>query len=1009
MIGEIVSASTGEQYTLVKELGRGATSRVYLGECDGQRVAVKIGLSNLRGDELVRFWSELELIKALSHTGNVPTAERGTVRRVPNAPVLLLEYVPNEWRLTEQLHDASAAEQLALAAAGQYASLLVEMHNVGISSRGDRKLTDFRWHDGRLIVIDWNRAIREEGSASWPYVRQDVRLFGRLWAVLLTFNFTSETVPPLFDEQWGGLWLGWQRLIRDSLQSRANGGYHSADALQTAVQRLQTYHQSAPAKLILDAEQMRRRADTQPVSQGELLELLTYLDVVETETLNAVDRERHANLQAWAQALWNATSATIEESVAAIKEHLRRLRFEKANEGIGLAAAEIGTDSPIAERAKIVLQRLQVIHDACRHGLYDLGIHIDNSLRQLLDAMDTLDVALGEDGGITPAPLRQIEALLTRVEGELGAESGLLPLSKELAVWRALVDDSAESLLAAWRGVESDYAAKLRAAYVRLDEGLSEVMDRPIQQQQITALQTAFAELCDTIVQDGVRWPRSRADQLMRVERRVAQLDAEAQYMPVAQATAWVRDLHERLNTNDWPTTITTYLHSNDPRCQAIQATQPALYQAVHMQLMEQLLNQVQNEAAWPDELRQQAQLSTVVDAVMQSAGSQQRDLFPASQRERILQLRERMTSWQQTTTATREKLGIADGRAYEQFDALVSDPNPTIDEALVEARRQNMQIFERHLAHPAQFSVETLIALREMARTLDKFEEQVDAVGRREQQLANTVVKVEETKRLAEKRIQSQSLTTLTNQLSQFNNEHRQLIDKIAKKQTQAREQLTALPDLTPLRKQIDALEVEIGRLTASQEKLPTLAKADPAQVNSLVTGLNALNGQLDLQIQDSQEITEGLNDLDHLASGDHVGTLSRREEVLNKLAAYPKMSPHQTARYVEHQIAQNRRRQFRKHADSVVADWKSVANLSEFNPNDSERLQKETDGLHFWWYSERLSPTYLSELQAEMQRVLDLINRHPDWNERKLRKRQNQPMLQYKLWLEKVLGSLP
>lgn len=240
--------------TLIEQLGKGYTAKVYQGQVASQglagapeTVAVKLGIPDLDPKVLDAFRSEYDTLqklrqKAVELVGNEAanyfpeplhpptdfTAPRGKFC------YFLMEFVQGQELQTvaAQIKDVQEREQLCLKVGSQYAEVLQIMHAAGYTCN-DRKLGDLIWRDEHLVVLDWN--VIGQGKAGIP---SDLEKFGIFWYELLvgrsatyhpTAMWRGRRIPlPGKEPAWGDLSWGVRRIVENLLLPAPVKPYHNA-------------------------------------------------------------------------------------------------------------------------------------------------------------------------------------------------------------------------------------------------------------------------------------------------------------------------------------------------------------------------------------------------------------------------------------------------------------------------------------------------------------------------------------------------------------------------------------------------------------------------------------------------------------------------------------------------------------------------------------------------------------------------------------------------------------
>lgn len=256
LLETVIDRETGAKYRIEKEplpgggerfarLGIGAFGDVFRFELiegyGAEKAAVKELLpQNRPGTEAYQdFGGELDVIKTIEKAlpgkkgcARVPWAHRGYDPLDENRTILILEYVPLEWRLIDQLRDGRLPEELGLETMAQYAGLLDALHhslpdeNSGYSLHGDRKSSDFYWSqegERRLIVLNWNQARRlPNNDDAHAFMRQDLHGMGQIWSEFMLGESRMLIPDPLddTDEKWSDLSLGVRQLLKLATSSQ---------------------------------------------------------------------------------------------------------------------------------------------------------------------------------------------------------------------------------------------------------------------------------------------------------------------------------------------------------------------------------------------------------------------------------------------------------------------------------------------------------------------------------------------------------------------------------------------------------------------------------------------------------------------------------------------------------------------------------------------------------------------------------------------------------------------
>lgn len=218
--GEAVT-ETGRRLKIGPFLSTGLIGAVYPAiDEGGRRCAVKLPAPNLGKDALIRFNEETTVMESFYKAWR---------QRYPNDPVPFpevikltstqylgkeikgafgLEWFPEESLLSGNLpgrEEHGWEREVGLTAAALDYSRMLEVLNqdLHISCR-DRKTTDLRLREDRLVVLDWN--VTESVEPRYPNYGKlhpdDVYVFGALWYQMAVWRYPPAVVNPLGEDQW---------------------------------------------------------------------------------------------------------------------------------------------------------------------------------------------------------------------------------------------------------------------------------------------------------------------------------------------------------------------------------------------------------------------------------------------------------------------------------------------------------------------------------------------------------------------------------------------------------------------------------------------------------------------------------------------------------------------------------------------------------------------------------------------------------------------------------------
>lgn len=223
----------GEKYILGPYLASGLIGTVFPAWKDGDKrktpvKAVKVRAPNLTDDLRKKFLLEFQTLINLnkkweelhpSKPSPFPIMEK--VEREDGTDILVMDYIPDEKIVSRVFKDSKTSIELEaryLGAARQYIQMLRTLHQAGYTCP-DRKTPDVRWHEDRLVVLDWN-VVKEKENPLPEDIQQDYYLFGSMWHQFLTGRYASVNLNVLDDEYWGDLSIGTRVLLKSLLQGQ---------------------------------------------------------------------------------------------------------------------------------------------------------------------------------------------------------------------------------------------------------------------------------------------------------------------------------------------------------------------------------------------------------------------------------------------------------------------------------------------------------------------------------------------------------------------------------------------------------------------------------------------------------------------------------------------------------------------------------------------------------------------------------------------------------------------
>jgi len=537
----VIDMETNTKYIIGNDtppLGEGATAKVWEG-VDVQNpasppVAVKIAHRGTPADLLEEFWGEVSILNNLAKTeakGNVPWAHRGTMPDAPAAAIIIMELIPDAWQLTRHAQDAGGKlpERTAVLAGLQYAQLLVALHAMGLTTRGDRKAADLRWDAShlqpRLVVLDWNRAKAIPDNMPVPVreelIRQDLHGFGQLWAEL-TLGHKITALPSIDDEadsDWAALTRGFRIILAKALGSRIAWGYQKAEELvndlQTHIERLGLLSNDYPS-ILREAKYLRTKVGmTQdPGEQATLADaVLTLVDLLtRAPSVAPADCVQIAELKDWAVGQACSLAQQAGDAVAIIQRELGLEMYGRAADIARDIMGQFKGQGIELHGAFLRVARWLVVAEAGMRG-NELGMDMRSITQSLTKCVGFLEEAANARTNSASAetiiPLGNALAPLEKAERDGPSEIGpiLRPLALEIRIRQNIASalqaesqrrlqvatDRYNQALMIWQDLEQSdalYAENLRAVLEPLDSRLS-------RQTQETALFAKSREKTD--------------------------------------------------------------------------------------------------------------------------------------------------------------------------------------------------------------------------------------------------------------------------------------------------------------------------------------------------------------------------------------------------------------------------------------------------------------------------------------------------------------------------------
>jgi eukaryotic-like serine/threonine-protein kinase len=166
-LAEVVLVTTNElqpgakldQFTIVKAIGHGAFSEVFLAEdADGKQVVLKCPHESIMGDVATfdRFRRELDIARHLHHPGIQRPIEFTDNR---SRPYMVMEYVDGETLRAVIGREKKLSVEKAVDFGGQLAAAMAYAHSQGVVHRDLKPENVLVTPDGRLVVTDFGVAL----------------------------------------------------------------------------------------------------------------------------------------------------------------------------------------------------------------------------------------------------------------------------------------------------------------------------------------------------------------------------------------------------------------------------------------------------------------------------------------------------------------------------------------------------------------------------------------------------------------------------------------------------------------------------------------------------------------------------------------------------------------------------------------------------------------------------------------------------------------------------------
>ena len=744
----VVDLATDKKYQIDREnlLGQGATGAVYAVKgAERDAIVVKIALPDLSAATLADFVAEQKILADLESTTHTPWAHVGQALGDPECKIILLERVKPNQQLVQIARQASTGvlpEELVLQVGLQYAELLDTLHReLKRTMRGDRKVGDLYWDESkqRLIVLDWNRALpmpQEEKDCAL-LVRQDLRIFGQLWAQLAMESAAASFADPFDDTNpaWQHLSLGTRTLIFKTLNSHTVQGFADALIFKNAVMQQWNDFQRAQNQakdLLTDALGRKKRADEESslAARADLASQVRVLvDLVRRYPPRLSDKQAKEldALETWAK---ESEQKEIEHLRAITRQLHQKIRNRSFSEAASFAASEMRNAEALALMA---LRRWQYLARWAWQGNQN-GLVVEETARAIAEALDPFEQQLGVAHRLTFQEARAKRQSIANLSDTIQAAQHVLadingvenkprelpeavtreikPLELELQIWENWLADKRADAATQWdelRQVAQDQADDLRQL-VLSSLGFDDYIRRGDQERALKQYATEFMRQTDEIFGLLVS-----ADQWLNLS---SQLDEAIRYYAThlqnrpGVAPEIKQDYNLLLELQELNRDCAPSLDLRD-QAHALEYLQQIVFAPHHATLKETLHRQITTSAIvhaeklvqseWLDELEKGKRLFDVI-----------RDFGEPYVREnneaRLARIETRFTEWQR----------LHDELEEFTIEQLLGDPDSKYDEILNRAAQMRVQLFDRRaltMDQVEQSRVSVIRSVREAKR----------------------------------------------------------------------------------------------------------------------------------------------------------------------------------------------------------------------------------------------------------------------------------------------------
>jgi len=515
MTPDTIISETNQRFKIVRDpegnpvkLGYGLTSTVYKARLEDVSedifFAAKVMHANLLASTMEDFRNEIVIIQAVYNECRgkkfVPAAYLGHDPAQPGLPIILMEYVSPDWRLSKLLtgSDQRLSEDIGLKTGLQYVQMLQVLHEkAGYFTHGDRKAGDLHWDkaNNRLIVLDWNRARKfpQEPELQKECKRQDIRIFAQLWAELLLGRRVHSLPDPddLADPVWAGLMLGTRTILEKAYSNRSDHWYENTEDIEHDLQEhidRSVLARSKPAVLLGQAEDLYGEAAREKgtFQRSDLARrVLVAVDLItrHSKITSGMDRQRTEKLAHSARELIEATRIAFDQKIKETKNLIDNGQYPRARDTLGreLAAIENGrsfeetqariqfrrwialckvailaADARIPkarERVRDVLDALADLHVAIQGFSGRNPVLLDQHLHKISDRIDHASSDFGD--GVNAETIRKFRAGFTLIQREIEVRRNCLTALAN-ADKPDLENQSLETAVAAWNELHSE-------------------------------------------------------------------------------------------------------------------------------------------------------------------------------------------------------------------------------------------------------------------------------------------------------------------------------------------------------------------------------------------------------------------------------------------------------------------------------------------------------------------------------------------------------------------------